>query len=200
MVLKLPQVIRQKILHLLNSLSALENCTIRQWASFVGFVSSCCVAVQYGRLYTKNSKLIKSSALQKNGGDFEARMNLPSSLREDYEWWKDNISEATNPIRQQKFVREIFSDASMTYWGAAWDENRARGFWKEYEKEFHINHLELIAVFMALKCFVADITDCEVLFRVYNTTALAYVNKMGSTRYPHLNQITRNNWKWSEKR
>ena len=163
MVLELPQVKKERILQLLNSFSALENCTIHQWERFVGFVCSCCVVVRYGRLYTKNFELIKSSALQKNGGDFEARMNLPSSLSEDYNWWRNNISEAINPI-QHKFVREIFSDASMTGWGAAWGENRAREFWKEYEKEFHINHLELKAVFMALKCFAADLTDCEVLF------------------------------------
>ena len=53
---------------------------------------------------------------------------------------------------------------------------------------------------MALKCIVADLTDCEVLFQVDNTKAVAYVNKMEGTRYPHLKQITRDIWKWCEER
>ena len=49
---------------------------------------------------------------------------------------------------------------------------------------------------MALKCLAADLTDCEVILRVDNTTTVAYVNKIGGTRHPHLNQITKDIWKW----
>lgn len=40
--------------------------------------------------------------------------------------------------------------------------------------------------------------DCEVLLRIDNTTAIAYINKMGGTRFPHLNNLARNLWQWCE--
>jgi len=47
----------------------------------------------------------------------------------------------------------------------------------------------------------ASLRSCRaLLLRIGNTTAVAYINKMGGIRYPHLNAIARNIWQWCENR
>jgi len=47
------------------------------------------------------------------------------------------------------------------------------------KNKFIINYLELLSAFFALKCFAENLRDCDVLLRIDNTTAIAYINKMG---------------------
>ncbi|XP_046478644.1 uncharacterized protein [Neodiprion pinetum] len=127
-------------------------------------------------------------------------MLLPEWLQEDFAWWKVNITLAVNPVRKFKFQKEIFSDASTTGWGAFCEGNTAHGFWKSSEMNLHINCLELIATFMALKCFARDLSNCELLLRIDNTTAISYVNRRGGVQYPGLNKVSKDIWRWCEKR
>lgn len=115
-------------------------------------------------------------------------------------WWKTNIQNSVAPIRSFSFVAIIFTDASLTGWGAVCDSHKTGGIWSPTEKNFHINELELLAVFFGLKCFAADLRDCEILLRVDNTTAIAYINRMGGTQYPWLHNLPRDIWQWCESR
>lgn len=128
-------------------------------------------------------------------------MNLSTSLQEDFLWI--NIFSAPNQavkIRSNLFVREIFTDASLNGWGAACGEARTHGWWSISDKDLHINALELKAAFNGLRCFTADFQDCNILLRVDNTTALAYINKFGSIQFPLLSDLSREIWRWCEDR
>ena len=57
------------------------------------------------------------------------------------------------PLHLLKHALQIFTDASKKGWGAHLDEHTARGTWSLPESKLHINHLELKAVFLALKEF-----------------------------------------------
>ena len=98
-------------------------------------------------------------------------MQIPCHLQPDFTWWINILSNSnqSNRIRSGKFVREIFSDASLNDWGVAYDESRTHGWWSDEEKSLHINSLELRAAFYALQCFVSDLSDCDILFRIDNT-------------------------------
>lgn len=60
--------------------------------------------------------------------------------------------------------------------------------------------MELKAAFNALRCFAKDLLGSNILLRVDNTTALAYINKFGSIQHPHLSAISRQIWRWCEER
>ena len=62
----------------------------------------------------------------------------------------------------------------------------------------HINFLKLKAALLALKCFVSENYDCEILMRIDNTTAVAHINKMRDIQFPLLNKIPREIWQWCE--
>ncbi|XP_043486382.1 uncharacterized protein LOC122513915 [Polistes fuscatus] len=127
-------------------------------------------------------------------------MKISSSLTPEFNWWLNNIFISNNPIRSSKFSTTIFSDASSTGWGATCDGQVVFGHWNNDEKSFHINYLELLAVFNGLKTFASNLFDCEILLRVDNSTAIAYINKMGGTKYEYLNDLTYEIWEWCEQR
>ena len=68
------------------------------------------------------------------------------------------------------------------------------------ERQWHINYKELFAVKLALSQLADSFKDCYLLLRIDNTTAIAYVNKMGGLRHEKYNILARDIWQWAEKR
>ncbi len=54
-----------------------------------------------------------------------------------------------------------------------------RGVWSEEQWSWHINRLELLAVFLALRQFLLQLTDCHVLIRKDNMMVVSYLNRQG---------------------
>jgi len=192
---------REKLLSLTADMARRTSCPIRVFASLIGSLVSVCPAVQYGLLYIKAFERAKFLSLTEKKEDYSAIMKIPSGLQ-DFEWWINILSDPkqSNKIRSGNFAREIFSDASLNGWGASWREARTHGWWSDSDKTLHINALELKAAFNALRCFASDLHDCDILLRIDNTTALAYINKFGSIQFPSLSNISRQIWRWCEER
>lgn len=198
--LSLPLEKRNNISRLVQKFTLLPRCTIRDFAKLIGVLVSACPAAKYGFLYTKLLERHKFRALQEHNNNYEAKIKLSSIILEDLNWWNRNIFSTFSSFENPEYKYEIFTDASRTGWGAVCNDKRANGNWKDSEKEYHINYLELLAVFLGLKSFLANTNNCTVLLRVDNTTALSYVNRMGGIQFPHLNSLTRNIWQWCESR
>lgn len=198
--LSLPSEKRVNVLHLVKKYSKLPKCTIREFSQLIGVLISACPAIRYGWLYTKYLERQKFLALQKYQS-YESKIKLDNSILPDLRWWETNITTANNFMRtDQNYAMEIFTDASRSGWGAYCNGSGVNGNWKDDEMSFHINYLELLAIFMGLKCFVKDMSECSILLRVDNTTALSYINRMGGIQFPHLNNLTREIWQWCEQR
>ncbi len=72
----------------------------------------------------------------------------------------------------------ITTDASMTGWGAVFEGRPASGEWKEEFLFWHINCLELRAVFLALKYFLPVLGGYHIIVRTDNMA----VNRQGGSR------------------
>lgn len=178
----------------------LNKCKIREFASFIGLLISSCPGIEYGWLHTKQFERLKYLNLQ-NNDNYEKIMLLDKKyISEDLQWWYENIDNSSNPIRPTEYEIEIFSDASMTGWGASCASKKANGYWTSDEKMLHINQLEMLAAFFALKLYAKDSFNTQILLRIDNSTAISCINRMGSIQYPHLNKISRDIWKFCEKR
>lgn len=68
------------------------------------------------------------------------------------------------------------------------------------ERRKSINYLELLAIFLALRCFADKLSKCEILLQLDNTTAVSYINRLGGTKFPCLNDLARQIWQWCESR
>lgn len=127
-------------------------------------------------------------------------MDISPDLAQDFQWWIRIFSDLKqcNIIRSGMPVWEFFSDASLSGWGASCGAKYTHSWWSEDEKSSHIHFLELKAAFYGLKCFAADLRNCEILLRIDNSTAIAYINRFGSVQYPHLSEVARQIWSWCE--
>lgn len=176
------------------------RCKIREFAKFIGILVSACPAVKYGWLYTKSLEREKLLALARNEHNYDAPIVIPPSIQQDLLWWEQKILNSYNNIRNDEFEIEIFTDASLTGWGACCGTESTHGFWRDSEKESHINFLELCAVFHGLRCFANNLSNCDILLRCDNTTAISYINRMGSVKYPILFRLAKDIWQWCEHR
>ena len=86
------------------------------------------------------------------------------------------------PLHPLKHALQIFTDASNEGWGTHLDDHTARGTWSLPESKLHINHLELKAVFLALKEFRTLVCNKTVLIATDNTTVVAYINEEGGMK------------------
>ncbi|RVE43203.1 hypothetical protein evm_012152 [Chilo suppressalis] len=189
------QKIKLELLHYRN----LKKCKLRNFAHLIGLLISSCPAIQFSWLYTKSFESVKYLALKQND-DYDQYINLPSDLEKDFDWWLNHIDKAVSPIRTGDYKLEIFTDASGSGWGASCVGGTACGQWSSQELKEHINTLELRAAFFGLKIFAKNLSNCEILLRIDNSTAIAYINRMGGIRFPHLTAISRDIWQWCEQR
>ncbi|KAJ8966514.1 hypothetical protein NQ317_008805 [Molorchus minor] len=127
-------------------------------------------------------------------------MEISNNLKPDFLWWENNIATTYNDIKKDSYSLEIFTDASLTGWGASSNGEGTHGWWTEQENTNHINYLELQAIYLGLQCFAKDAKNCNILIRADNTTAVSYINRMGSVRFPNLANLARAIWQWCEAR
>ena len=90
----------------------------------------------------------------------------------------------------------IDSVASQIGWGAACQGQKMGSPWSNWERRSHINCLELMEATLAIQTFSKSRTGISVLFRIDNTTAVAYINNFGRTVSRELIVLARNLWMW----
>ncbi len=91
----------------------------------------------------------------------------------------------------------LATDASLTGWGAVMSGHPARGLWRGH-LAWHINRLEMLAVFQALKYFLADLRGHHVLVRTDNTAVVSYINHQGGLRSRHLYRLAHQILVWAQ--
>lgn len=200
MVLELASQKQSTVLALIGRFGRRQIVRIRDFAQLVGTLISICPAIPYGWLHTKIFERAKMKALLQAANNYDAMMLLSASVHVEFSWWATHITGAHSPIRAYNFVVEIFTDASRSGWGASCGGERASGEWNAEELTWHINALELRAAFFGLLCFAKQISSAEILFRIDNTTAIWYINRMGGVQFSHLHNIACNIWNWCESR
>lgn len=199
MSLTLPLEKKKRIKLMSNKLLNTNTCTIRELARFIGLLTSACPAVKYGWSYTKLLEREKFLALNYSD-NYSKQMILRDNIKNDLIWWKEHIDASFCSFQSNDYALVIFSDASTTGWGVACNNKTAHGHWKHSQSSSHINTLELLAAFYGLKIFASHLKCCNILLRIDNTTAIAYINKMGGIQFMHLNNIARDIWQWCERR
>ena len=128
-------------------------CPVRKFMSLIGLLTATEKQVHLGRLHRrpiqwhlKNNWRVPES--------LEKVIPVPKSLHPHLRWWLEESNVLLGqPLHPLKHALQIFTDASNEGWGAHLDDHTARGTWSIPESKLHINHLELKAVFLALKEF-----------------------------------------------
>ena len=70
------------------------------------------------------------------------------------------------------------------------------GCWNTQEAELHINSLEMMAAFFAIKAFAKNCRQISILLLTDNISVVAHVNKMGGTKSTLLTSQVKDLWAW----
>lgn len=163
----------------------------KDWASFIGLISSAERQVPFGRLRIRPIQqcLARQFSWGLDPGTKEVLPDLPAL--EAVRWWMDSANTMKGmPLGQFQPDLSLYTDASMASWGAHAPGFQASGYWSSQEDKLSINALELLAVVRAFQHLPEWWRNKSVLIATDNSTAVAYINKQGGTRSPACLQVT----------
>ena len=197
--------IQQDARHLLDQ----ESVTVREIARFVGKATATMRAIPLAPLHYRALQLLMNSVLPLNytqeeiSTKYETIVTLTPACKRDLEWWIDlqKVCPLGAPVCQQDPTITIHSDASNKGWGAVLNgQSQTGGLWSREEETHHINYLELLAAFLAIKAFGKTWQSVTILLRMDNVTAVSYINQKGGTVSQLLCQLALTIWTWCVER
>ena len=158
-----------------------EYASARKLVQLLGKMSAAVLAVQPAPLHYRELQHLKHTALK--AGGYDTMVKVSPRAKEDLTWWVNNLDQ-WNGKKLDLATPEIAieTDASRSGWGAFSQGKSTGGCWDQQESHFHINALEMLAVFYALKAFLKYQQGVSVLMLSDNQSVVAHINKLGGTR------------------
>lgn len=121
----------------------------------------------------------------------------PSVIPHLLRWTSEKFLTQGNSFAPPPPEIALYTDASLSGWGAHLDHHQASGIWSLPPSSLpHINILELKAVALALEAFCSQVQGQRVRVFTDNSTVVAYVNHQGGVKSPSLCQETLRLWEW----
>ncbi|XP_056380443.1 uncharacterized protein LOC130275879 [Hyla sarda] len=172
------KTIRREIYSILNK----EMVSLRSIARVVGLLSASIQAIFPAPLHYRALQRLKAQHLREGLG-YEDEIALTPDTKEELLWWLKHLQDWNGKAIFNSVPDLIIeSDASLTGWGARCGSSSTGGKWSPEETMLHINCLELLAGFFALKSFAKTRSNCCILLRMDNISAVQYINKLGGTK------------------
>ena len=143
-----------------------ENPTIQDVAHVVGLMVASFPGNTFGPLFYRALDTLKTEALRTNKGSFAAKVQIPSHVLNDLQWWVDNIEHIY--VDQFRMVHHVTLCKLMPQpWVGVptFKESElggGEGQWTEEEAKAHINCLEMKAVLLALQSFSTTLSGTRV--------------------------------------
>ena len=89
---------------------------------------------------------------------------------------------------------QITTDSSLLGWGAERDRVSTVGNWIHFEAQYHINYLEMLAIYLALQTFAKGWVNTHIRVLCDNTTAMNVLNHMGTSHSNSCNSLAKEIW------
>ena len=174
-----------------------HSAKIREVARVVGLMVAAFSAVEFGPLFYRELEKAKIGALSQNCGKFDADMHLTDKMHIELDWWIENVPTSYRKISHGSPQMKVVTDASLSGWGARCKDEKNDGRWTLEEANYHINALELLAIFYALKSFCKFVSGIHVQVMTDNTCALSYIKNFGGVKSEICNNIAKELWIWA---
>ena len=162
-----------------NILNSKRPISIQEVASAIGTIISVLTTFVYGKRHYRALESCKISALKISGGDFSKPCPINEKAIWDLDYWLNNSSRDNgNSICDIQASLEVFTDASMSMWGASFDETTYSQQWSYSDLDYcnhHINALEALAVFYTLDKFCDIFNDKAIMVRCDNVTTVIII-------------------------
>ncbi|KAL0149475.1 hypothetical protein M9458_055263 [Cirrhinus mrigala] len=164
-----------------------------------GSDGSCVQRDPFGLLYMRPLQWwLRTKGFSPRGNPFRMIKVTRRCLRA-LDMWKKPWFLSQGPVLGAPCRRvTLATDASLTGWDAVMSGHPARGLWSGRHLTWHINCLEMLAVFRALKHFLPDLIGYHVLVRTDNTAVVYYINHQGGLRSRPLYKLAHQILVWSQ--
>ena len=170
------------ISHLIASISNGQEVSRRRLHRLLGVMESVSTLLPLGRVFKRPLQREVLKFFSKDS-PWDAVVPLgPWFTTAVIQWTNQQWLHSSVPIRPRQNRIFLYSDASLTGWGAHCCHGEVSGRWTVEEARSHINWLELKAISLALVHFLPHIVNSWVVICGDNTTSLAYLKKGGGTR------------------
>ena len=171
--------IRAEAQHLLEG----NQITAGKLSQLLGRLQAANRAVPLAPLFYRKLQQALQRTLEQSDQDYSAQLILSMGEQEELQWWLDHLSSWNGrTVMTEKPSLVMESDASAQGWRASCKRMQTGGPWSPEEKQGHINCLEALAAFHAVKCFVRDMKSITVLLGMDNTTAVALASFPGAEK------------------
>ncbi len=187
-----------KVVTSLNLLHNASSIKIRDVARALGYMVFSFPAIPFGGAHYRWLERAKTKALKFAEGNFDKFMSLPPSAINDIEWWLQNLPSSFGNNTKAPFHHTIYSDASLLGWGARIGSTATGGKWSFFKAQHHINALELLAAFFAVKSFQPTISNTNVPLMLDNSAAVCIINRKGTTHSNKCNEIAVQIWEFCQ--
>ncbi len=159
----------ESILSTVRRVSEGLSLTVKQFQRLLGLMAAASNVIPFGLLYMRPLQWwLKSKGFS------------PRRCLRALDMWRKPWFLSQGPVLGAPCRRVMLAaDASLTGWGAVMSGHPARGLWSGHHLTWHINCLEMLPVFRALKHFLPDLRNHNVLVRTDNTAVVSYINHQG---------------------
>ena len=169
----LPQDKMTQIASLSRRMLHTNSVRVSELMALLGKTNFASMAVPLGRL---NSIPLQQCLLRGSGRSLRAVVSITSEARVSLLWW-------TSPPRSGRSINlplsdsVLATDASLSGWGARFGHRHLQGQWSRAQMKNHINHLELLVVYLSLQHWTSLMSHHIIALQIDNTTAVAYLVK-----------------------
>ncbi|MCJ8738081.1 hypothetical protein PDJAM_G00031590 [Pangasius djambal] len=141
-----------------------RSLTVKQFQKLLGLMAAASNVIPFGLLYMRPLQWwLKTRGFSLRGNPLRMVKVTRRCLRA-LDMWRDPWFLSQGPVLGAPCCRvTLATDASLTGWGAVMSGRSARGLWSGRHLTWHINCLEMLAVFLALRHFLPDLRDRHVL-------------------------------------
>ncbi len=173
--------------------------TVKQFQLLLGLMAAASNVIPFGLLYMRPLQWwLKSKGFSPRGNPFRMIKVTRRCLRA-LDMWRKPWFLSQGPVLGAPWCRvTLATDAFLTRWGAVMSGHPARGLWSGHHLTRHINCLEMLAVFRALKHFLPDIRNHNVLVCTDNTAVVSYINHQAGLRSRPLYKLAHQILVWSQ--
>ena len=167
----------------LSHLRQAPQASARLLSSLLGLFESLAPIVPLGHLHKRPLQRLFRQRWSQRTQPWDAPIPLGLWFNQATSQWTDPswLSQGV-PIVPPPPEEELFTDASLSGWGAHVAHLTAAGPWTAPQRLWHINRLELEAVLLALREFLPFVKGKRVLLCTDNTTVAAYINHQGGSQ------------------
>ncbi len=139
--------------------------------------------IPFGLLYMRPLQWwLRTKGFSQRGNPFRMIKVTPQYLRALVMWKKPWFLSQGPMLGASSCRKMLTTDDSLTSWGVIIEGCSSQGMWKNHHLSWHNNCLEMMAVFLALKNFLADLRGHHVLVRSDNTSVVSNISHQGGLR------------------